>query len=878
MSIVENPFLNNKTTLFHLEETSGDLVELDQKNIAKYYQYIYIIAKRNNSPINPEFYNWQLSQEVLNEVSSNLLIHKTSVKVLKNKIHWDNIIVMSREQLLPFNIFNYDLEAKNIVVPIFNVEYKNLLFYLEQFDSDNTLQTLYNIKVLNKYFGISDTNYQVNEKISNIINSLEESNYWTNYYNCLSNMTNTFKQRQFSFQATRIKDKTIACLLNKISDKKNKVTQNEDYLKELDIKKNKSNDNFVDVSTVMENKGYKLYRISENCQFTRDDINQLFATLNDKQKFLLFSNLMVSKKYCHLVVNNYHILNLMSNEIKRFAPLFRYLMSYSWIRFYFEECIKKSYVKQSDEFIFDINTASKLPVFVFNHTKPKQNPYMPILVSDNELKPYDNLLGIPEYIDNKNTIHNNQGISNLDEFKVRMNIFCTSNPNNNLFDGFNFEESKAAITGSIMTACLQKQHPLLSRFSNCDTLTEQYINFFNEYYAKSDIDVMFIAKDNYTFVDNVTKFYNQIMVNICSFNSYAEPSHIKLVLNKLGYLFVSEQFVEKNIHFGPNNNYTNKISYVTENIDEDFIKEKFKPFYDKMILEKQLEFTKEFSEEDLSNLKIKYPDLFVTDGIDFKVYINKKFKEDSFEYLNKSNKDIDLVYTYKYKIESVHLNHNFELFPIKYDEFFSVVSRFHLPCVRAYYNGSNVYMTPSCVSAHMTYMNLDYKYMAGSKDPLDIINKNRMRGFGTWLNSDEKKLFVKYSREVHFWNNLYTVDSKASDEVAAKNIFGPMSLNHKLYRPRLYNMDDFLDSVYVETTNRYVDADLPKQIIYDDSTTMETTKRFKSITIKECNLDSFTSIDKDGHIIPLKKWIITTVYELFSGEQCKYQWTNDKKE
>lgn len=866
MSYIENPFLNNKTTLFHNEEATGDVVELDQQNIAKYYQHIYIIVKRNNKPINPEFYNWQLSQEVLNEVSSNLIVHKTSVKVLKNKIHWDNIIVMSKEQLLPYNIFNYELEAKNIVVPIFNIEYKNLLIYLEQFDPDNTLQTLYNLKVLNKYFDISDTNYQVCEKIANIINSLEESNYWINYYNCLGNMTNTFKKRQFSFQSSRIKDKTIASLLKKINDKKVLSDENkEDYIKEIDIIKNKSN--------IIENKGFKLYKISQNCQFTRDDINQLFSTLNHKQKFLLFSNLMVSKKYCHLVVNNYNILNLMSNEIKRFAPLFRYLMSYTWIRFYFEECIKKSYVKQSDDFIFDINTASILPVFPFNHTKPKQNPYMPILVSDEELKPYDNLLGIPNYIsDNKNL--NNQGICNLDDFIVRMNIFCTSNPNNNLFEGFNFEESKAAITGSIMTACLQKHHPLISRFSNLDTLTEQYNNFFNEYYAKSDIDVMFIAKDNYTFIDNATKFFNQIMLNICSMNSSAEPSHIKLILNKLGYLFVSEDFVEKNIHFELNNNYTNKINYVIENIDEDFIKEKFKPFYDKLIEEKQLEFTKEFSEEELTKLKIKYPDLFVTDGIDFKVYINKKIKEDNYEYLNKSNKEIDLVYTYKYKIESPYLNHSFELFPIKYDEFFSVVSRFHLPCVRAYYNGSNVYMTPSCISAHMTYMNLDYKYMAGSKDPLDIINKNRMRGFGTWLNSDEKKLFVKYSREVPFWNNLYTIDSQASNEIAAKNIFGTMSLNHKLFRPRLYNMDDFLDSIYVETTNRYVDTDLPKQIIYEDSTTLEIIKRFKSINIKECNLDSFMAIDKDGHIIPLKKWIIATVYELFLSEQFKYSWNN----
>jgi hypothetical protein len=297
------------------------------------------LVKKNNKPINPEFYNWQLSEQVFNEVSSNLLIHKTSVKLLKNKTHWDNIIMMSNEQLVQFNIFNYDLDSKNIVVPIFNIAYQNLLLYLEQFDSNNNLQTVYNVKVLNKYFGVDDLNFQANKNISNIINSLEESSYWTNYYNCLCNMSNNFKQRSFTFQSSRMKDRNLAKLLKKIFDKN--VTssyKNEDYVKEIDDVKFKK-DNYVDISSVIEKKGFKLYKIGQKSDFTREDINQLFSVLNEKQKFLLFSNLMVSKKYCHLVVNNYHILDIMSDEIKKFAPLFRYLMSYSWIRFYFEECI-----------------------------------------------------------------------------------------------------------------------------------------------------------------------------------------------------------------------------------------------------------------------------------------------------------------------------------------------------------------------------------------------------------------------------------------------------------------------------------------------------------------------------------------------------------
>jgi hypothetical protein len=69
------------------------------------------------------------------------------------------------------------------------------------------------------------------------------------------------------------------------------------------------------------------------------------------------------------------------------------------------------------------------------------------------------------------------------------------------------------------------------------------------------------------------------------------------------------------------------------------------------------------------------------------------------------------------------LNHKLELFPIKQDDFMNVVSSFHLPCVRGYYDGNDVYMTTSCVIAHMTLMNIDYKYFTGTKDSYDIILK-----------------------------------------------------------------------------------------------------------------------------------------------------------
>ena len=900
-NMLENPFLNNKTPINHKDENSGETVELDQENVSRYFSHVYVLAKRNNDPIPVDFYSWQLDQDIFNKVADNILIHKTSVKVLKNKHHFDSIVMMSGEQLKKFNIFNYELGNKNIVLPIFNIAYQNLLKYLEQYETTNTLENVFKTKVLNKYFGIEDSNYKSNEFLNWMISNMEDSNYWTQYYNCLVNFTSKFHERGFIFQSNRIENKLVASIVKEMFETKakEKSEADENYIEELNTSSESKKDEFVDISSIIQKKGYRLYHMGAKSEFSRDDIVQLFGTLNEKQKFTMFANLVVSKKHAHLVLNNEPVLTMMSSTIKSHAPLFRYLMSYAWIKFYFEECIKKSFVQTSDDFIFDINTASKLPVFPFSHKKPKENPYMPILVDDSELKPDFNVCGIPDYWTSEKTLLN-AGICNLDEFKIRMNIFCTGNPNFNMFEGFDFAKHKVGITGSIITACIQKSHPLMSRFTGCDTQTERFNNYFNEYYAKSDIDVMFMAKDNFTFIDNVHQFHNQIVLNVCKINSpYAEPEHIKLKLKKLGYLFVSEDFINKNIKFDTTEPIDNKVKYVMENINDESIRAQFRPYYEQLKNVKVNELIKDFTPDEVENLKFRYPEIFSNDEVDFRIYVNRskpnvaKTKVDDIVDTEeddepdavvsdpKASKDIDLVFTYKFKIESPHINHSFELFPVRYDDFFSIVARFHLPCVRGYYDGSNVYLTPSCISAHMTYMNIDYKYVCGTKDPLEIINKNRIRGFGTWLNSKERKVFTQYSRKVPFWNNLYNIDSKLTDADADKQLFGPLSLNHKMFRPRLYNMEEYVDSMYVDTANRYNDTALPITLMDQESNIWKNKdeknqininqvksvyqERFGSVDVKSIDYDSLHAIDANGYVVPLKKWVIDMTWEIAYG-------------
>ena len=178
----------------------------------------------------------------------------------------------------------------------------------------------------------------------------------------------------------------------------------------------------------------------------------------------------------------------MKDIITKYIEVFRYLLGYSWAKLYFDESNFKN-----DNFIFDINTASELPHFPFLASNPKLNPYMPILINDKNLNPQNNIGCVHDYIENP-TPPNNE-ICNLEQFKIRLNIFCTNNSTYDIFKNVEFEKDKIAICGSVLAACLQKNHPLLVLFNKIDNYETKLARFFNEYYALADIDIIFLSND-----------------------------------------------------------------------------------------------------------------------------------------------------------------------------------------------------------------------------------------------------------------------------------------------------------------------------------------------------------------------------------------------
>lgn len=725
------------------------------------YLKLFILAYNNTLPINYEIYKYKIDKDLFNNISKDLVLLSAPTILLKNKFLSGRICILSNIILEKYNYDNLELDENNAVLIIFNISIDNIKLFINQFININTFDNLYKLLLLNKYFNINKTKIE-----------LDESDFWLN---CRATITKNFKDRKFN------------------NDSLKELEETSDYLK---LAINNTNKIILD-----NNYKYICNEILDN-QININDINDIIETLPEKDGFILFCNLLISNKNSHLILNNKTMLIRMKQNYSKFNILFRYLIGYAWIGFYLEEITKKSFITKNDRFIFDIDTASELPLYSFNINNPKLNPYCTILVHDEILNSNNNIGGITEYTNNN---YNKQGFVKLDEFRRNLNIFCMNNPDINLFENVNWNELKIALGGSALCACIQSKNPLLNLYGNYDEINK-IKRYYNEYYVNSDIDIMFLSDDIFIFSDRVKIFYKQIAENICKYNSYAEMIHVKLKCNKTCIILIGTDDIKK---------YNLDISDMEQYKD---------------IINSELEKINKYNDK-----KELYPDYFDFSDLDIKIRKGNIAKT-------------KCIISYKYKIYSPYLDHNLELFMVKYNDFFASVNTFHLPCVRGYYDGDNVYLTPSCISAHLTLMNNDYKYFSGSSNPIEIINKYRMRGFGIWLNENEKLIYYKYSYNIPFWNNLLFSSIKKS---VSDHIYGCLSLNNKLFKPREYNSGYYLDIIPVEndyTKNK--DFDKLDNIVNIDNNLLF--------------LYNLQTINYDGTINPIKKWCIEAIWDILN--------------
>lgn len=891
----------NNTLYPSLEMICTRFNDLSNDTLYKTFGNPYIVCLKDNAVFRSYFYNQILDNEQTQVLKNSITIIPSTYKVISG-LSRRFLTVVNKQFLTSFDIYdkynqpNIHQNEEALLCVLLRFKYSNVIRYLKQFDGICSFIDLYNSLIISDFLGQNNSTSTVKKNHIQIISNMNESNYYTIYNNCQLNITLKFRSRGFNLSLSRrMIDENMRSILEKMAE----TNENDNYLAML-LRKT----SYLDASSAVNVSGYKLYKISNNLlvnSLKESDFNMIYNRLSSNEKYYLIMNSLISKDLCHLVINNKYILNEIMNVkdqddktfMEKYCNLIRYYLGYTWLTMYMEESIKRGYINNDDRFIFDIDTASLLPFYPYYITNIHFCPYLPVLVDQNTLSINRNILGVSqiyyEFDNSKIKEVSRYGISNKETFISRINCFASGLNNVNVFD--NIDWNNIAISGSIMACCLPNFNPLMHRFINdsCDDIN--FVQYATTYYGDADIDVMCNIQDKYLFVDKVVQFKDQIDRNLKEIHNIVSDIYVtNLISNKTMAIMINIEYINKYILPVVNMDLTKVLlklnddpikgivyeqylewhkgylkSEIKTNMSK-FIDPKYHELFDILKPEQiNIVFVKtnqdkeseksENSEKtkELDSLKaVNSPlddNIIDDDDKDFEEDVKKDKDNEPDDSYDPPNNILFLPkLNYKFRIVSPYLPHQFEIFQTKYKEFFATVSRFHLPIVRSYYDGNTVYITPSCITACMTFLNMDYKYFAGSKDPIEIINKYRSRGFGTILNENEIKRLLEYSSVVPKWKEKYDLNIKSQTSINA--VLGLQTILSKLFSNGV--TDSNINRILYRKINGSNQNSAESLISYS----CYMNYRYNVKRSEMYDIQTLTFINKYGFVEPVKKWLI----------------------
>jgi hypothetical protein len=841
------------------EMRDSSIKTMDNNEIYNYYGRILILTIKDGT---------KNDDKTILDINNFTLI-EFPIDIIKNTFIKNELRIIKYDYLRKY--FNIE-KNRNI-----NVEQTELVLNMIYFNnkSVNTLLLKFNgLCNFNDYLTLSGLNNFLNYDIQtekneintiNMIKSLNEIQFWTLKKNCNLNITDKFIERNFNIKVCdRIKDDNIKQILNKMSDNiETEFYLNFIYRKEL----------YVDASLSINSVNYKI-DINKNKKLyetiTIDIFNKIIKEnklidnekIINKEFYYLVMNLIASKSLCHYIINNQEMLEYFNNDnifYKRYIYLFAYLLKYVWLSFYLEESIKKRNIINTDRFIFDIKTANLLPTIPCKNIT--DSPYLPFLVSKKVYNIDKNILGVlPDYNE-----YTKYGVTNLNTFKKRLNYFISYKSIDYLE---NINWNNIAISGSIMACCLPQCNPLMFNFmtkKEIDEPTENFNKYIREYYRDADIDIL-CNLNGHEFIDKVYHIYITLKNNMIKDNiifdkqNILELKPITSVAIMININFIKEYLVNEKYSFND----------IIININDLEIKKMIYPYYlqYKNSINNNHENNNNNDDNDennneinelykLENERVTYETLNIVLNNDNNNEINKdNFIPIKINNNNDNNNDNKIIFivneNLKFKIISSLFNHGgFEIFKIKNKDFFSTISSFHLPIVRAYYDGTTVKMTPSCISACHTMINIDYKYFAGSRDPIEIINKYRCRGYGIILNDKEKMRFIEYNNLVEKWKKIYKINISNPNTIL--NVLGHKKRNDNIFRlsNNLLNHE-----IKFHEYNAIIEND--NNVIYNKLYNCNNNININLVNI----IKNLQCINDYGYIEPLQLWLIDAFFNL----------------
>jgi len=779
-----------KKNPFFVGLKGGNLKDYNWGDIYRSYNNVVVITSDiNNNTTLHNLFKEHINKNDLQQIK-DITFFRTTLNIIKNKDNYNKINVIEKEYLISLFPHDYFNETE-LVLCMFDMDKENTKKYFDMYNKELTLDEVSkDLSIFNYYLGdkknISSYNYRY------LIDNIKACDFWTQKDILNLNITESFVNREFNNQRvnqdnfivinsrkqqTNTDEKDIN--LNTESNKTIKTIKigrinypngdgdNDNNINDQELKKKYVDPNIILKKLKTEHKN-KFYNIIPDERFNNEYINNMYNLItDDKMKYMFIHNLLVSREYCHLVINNSILLEKIKPMVNKYKHVFKYTIGYTWLTMYLEECVIRTKTTEKMRFVFDINTASKLPIFPFTYDDLKQNPYITLLINDAEIL-QQNTFGF-SFREN----YDGYGVCDLETFKKRFNIFTTGDINCDPLK--NLDWSKYAVSGSAISACLQKRSLLLDALVKKNNNDENlgFKSYIDKYYGKSDIDLMSNEQSPIKFLNDVNTVYDLLKINLNAtdqdrsyecvktfavsitehfFTDYLDDFNktFNLKLTSLEFENMSDSILLKlyiyNKYVSVKNIYVQRITGTKDfNINNKFIDEYIVPY----------------NYQDMNIYKVssdKYDNYNVNDG-DIVFYRNDLKKQDTPKYSSQDNK-IVIKFSDNIRIKLKCKNTLIEMFRTREKEFFSTVSRFHFPCVRAYYKGNNVYMLPSCISSMMTGLNTEYKYFAGIRNPNDIINKYTQRGYGVVLNKYELNTWIKYNNNDNGLVGVKTLSNK----------------------------------------------------------------------------------------------------------------------
>lgn len=877
---------------FFVSIEGGALLQMQMKDVYVNYKHVNILCVRDGIKIDGmqlmKLYERIILMNDLKDISNITKLVSVPNTILRN------YYLRKRANLIPGELMqelypkpadsNTKYDIDEIVIVMIELSESKVMTYINLYDENIQIKPVNDVLSLVTYYNRFNKNI-FDGKIIDMINKIDMVNFWSNKENCNFNMDDLFNMRTLSYNGHRLDTvryatlkgaKSLAGLLTHVDGKKKLMNKDDNYLADINDEKKLKSEHMNMYQALKMNDNRTFYATVDNGQFgfTKDDIANLFDNITDeKYRFNLLNTMLVSKDLCHFVINNKRVLERNADLFNKYKPLYSYILGYTWVTLYLEESLFSTKSTKKHRFVFDIDTANKLPLFPFSMENIHNNPYVSLLVSDDLIDTKTNCMSVNSLED----YDKYYGICTREEALQRFNIFVSGKHDVNIFKGLDPEVY--SMSGSIMPACLQKRCPLIDVCTYKEmNLNDEYGTYYNHYYRESDIDVMCAVRTTSEFLHYASIFLETVIKNI-----NCKREDLVITPNKKAAIVLSKHFFKEcieDLNHELSTNYTVEglIKMFDTSLEADDEKVNTLPkdilnyFYadyvqDKNIANKKwrklkndmnIKFDDELYESfttilPLENIVIKLVSYDITESHtnkndnEFYYYIND-FRDDN----NKVPEDKNfMVFKFsesiKYKITSSKLNRVIEIFKTDNVDPFNTVARFHKPCVRAYLQGETFYMLPSFVTAMMTMINIDYKYFAGSRDPIEIINKYRMRGYSVILNTNEKKSIMLYNKNIESDNGMFKINNNSE-------VFGPRSLNDNIFMPGFFRYG-LPREIYNVSNHKYINTVSDLKQVYDK---INSSKKVSNAPI---NMLEYTAIGKNGCVRPYQKWVSQAYYD-----------------